>query len=202
MAILVFCGALAVALFAVKTQSLGDFVAFSLDARQAEARADEVLRQWKTDPAGYLRAATIQYTFDPLAAEYLRRSVGVEGVNRIYRDQVPSAFWTVRYFRDSQKEEYLVVLRPDGALHSVHHVLPEAAPGPSLSDDQAIARASAFLHDEKGLDLAQWKLVGNTSQTLPARTDHTFTWEHTAPLAPPQASDGGAYTGYRAESPG
>jgi hypothetical protein len=193
LAILVFCGALAVALFAVKTQSLGDFVAFSLDARQAEARADEVLRQWKADPARYLRATTIQYTFDPLAAEYLRRSVGIDGVNRIYRDQVPSAFWTVRYFRDSQKEEYLVVLRPDGALHSVHHVLPETAPGPSLSDDQAIARASAFLRDEKGLDLAQWKLVGNTSQTLPARADHTLTWEQIALLAPPQGSDGGAH---------
>ncbi len=193
LALLVFCGALAAALFAVKTQSLGDFVAFSLDARQAETRADEVLRQRKVDPNTYLRAATIQYTFDPLAAEYLRRSVGVQGVNRIYRDQVPSAFWTVRYFRDSQNEEYLVVLRSDGALHSVHHTMAEATPGPTLTQDQAIARASAFLRDEKGLDLAQWNLVDKSSETLPARTDHTLTWEQVAPLAPPIASDGGAH---------
>ena len=190
LALLVLCSALAAALFAVKTQTLGDFVTFSIDAHQAEARADEVLRQWKVDPAGYLLAPTIQYTFDPLAAEYLRRSVGLAGVNRIYRDQVPAAFWTVRYFRDSQKEEYLVVLRPDGALHSVHHVLAESAPGPSLPDDQAIARAEAFLREEKGLDLTQWKRVGDTSQTLPARTDHTFTWEQTAPLAPLAGDDG------------
>jgi hypothetical protein len=193
LAVLVFCGALAAALFAVKTQSFGDFVTFSLDSRQAQARADEVLRQWKVDPSAYLRAATIQYTFDPLAAEYLRRSVGVDGVNRIYRDQVPSAFWTVRYFRDSQNEEYFVVLRPDGTLHSVHHTLAEATPGPTLTQDQTIARASAFLRDEKGLDLTQWNLLEKTSQTLPARTDHTLTWEQIAPLATPSGSDGGAH---------
>jgi Type II CAAX prenyl endopeptidase Rce1-like len=193
LALLLLCGALGVALFAVKTQALGDFVRFSIDAPQAETRADEVLRQWKVAPAGYLRAATIQYTFDPLAAEYLRRSVGIEGVNRIYRDQVPSAFWTVRYFRDSQKEEYLVVLRPDGALHSVHHVLAETAPGASLPDEQAIPIAETFLREQKGLDLAQWKLVGNASEKLPARTDHTFTWEQTNALAPPVAGDEGAH---------
>ena len=191
--VLVLCGALGVALFAVKTTTLGDFVAFSVDARQAQQRADVVLRQRNVDPAIYIRAATIQYTFDPLAAEYLRRSVGIDGVNRIYRDQVPSAFWTVRYFRDSQNEEYLVVLWPDGAPYSVHHTLAEAAAGPSLPDDQAIARAEMFLREQKGLDLAQWKIVGDTSETLPARTDHSFTWEQTAPLAQPVAGDGGAH---------
>ncbi len=192
--VLLLCGALGVALFAVKTTALGDFVSiFCRCAASPTARATKFFASENVDPAIYLHAATIQYTFDPLAAEYLRRSVGIDGVNRIYRDQVPSAFWTVRYFRDSQKEEYLVVLRPDGALYSVHHALAEAAPGPSLPDDQAIARAEMFLREQKRLDLAQWKIVGNTSQTLPARTDHTFTWEQTAPLAQPIAGDGGAH---------
>ena len=126
-----------------------------------------MLRQEQVDPALYRRAATVTYTFDSLAAEYLRRSIGFAAVDRIYREQVPSAFWTVRYFRDSQKEEYLVVLRPDGALHSVHHTMAEAAPGPSLTQDQARARAEAFLHDAKGLDLSQWKLVTANSDQLP-----------------------------------
>ncbi len=193
LALLIGCGILGAALFAVKTESLGDFVTFSLDAQQAEQHADAALKDSKVDPSGYRRAATIQYTFDPLAAEYLRRSVGMDGVNRIYRDQVPSAFWTVRYFRDSQNEEYLVVLRPDGALHSIHHTLAEATPGPKLTDDQAIKRASAYLREQKGLDITQWKLVGNESEARPARTDHTLTWEQVAPLAPPIANDEGAH---------
>lgn len=193
LATLILCGVLGAALLAVKTESLGDFVAFPLDAQQAEQHADAVLRNHNVDPAGYLRAATIQYTFDPLAAEYLRRSVGMDGVNRIYRDQVPSAFWTVRYFRDSQNEEYFVVLKPDGSLHSLHHTVAESAPGATLTDDQAIERAGAYLREQKSLDLEMWKLVGNDSEKRPARTDHTLTWEQIAPLAPPLANDEGAH---------
>ena len=185
MAVLALCGVLGAALvWMVRPQVLGGTVTFSLDARQAEARADEVLRQGKVNPAGYHRAATITYTFDSLAAEYLRRSIGIAAVDRIYREEVPSAFWTVRYFRDSQKEEYLIVLRPDGALHSVHHTIPEAAPGPSLSQEDARARAEAFLRDAKGLDLSLWKLVAANSNKLPARTDHAFMWERIAALNP------------------
>jgi len=183
LAIAALCGALGVILlWAVKPQAIGDFVRFSIDARQAEAQTDDVLRQRQVDPVGYRRAATITYTFDASVNEFLRRSAGVEAANRIYRDQVPSAFWTVRYFRDSQKEEYLVVLRPDGALHSVHHTLAEETPGLNLSKEDALAKAAAFLRENKGLDLAQWNLVESTSDRRPARTDHTFTWEETSPL--------------------
>ena len=198
LAVLGLCGALGIFLvWAVKPQAIGDFVRFSVDARQAEAQADEVLRGQKVDPSGYRRAATIQYTFDPLINEYLRRRVGIAGANRIYREQVPSAFWAIRYFRDSQAEEYLVVLRPDGAPHSVHHTLAESATGANLSKDEALARAEAFLQESnpetRGFDFAQWKLVESTSDKLPARTDHNFTWEQIAPLTPAQAGEEGAH---------
>ena len=184
LAMLAVCGALgALLLWVANPRNIGDFVRFSVDARQAEALADGILRQRQMDPSNYHRTATVQYTFNPLVNEFLRRSIGVEAANRTYSDQVPPAFWTVRYFRDSQKEEYLVVLRPDGALHSVHHTLAEAAPGPSLGKEDALARAEAFLHESKGLDLTQWRVVETTSNRLPARTDHRFTWEQTAPLA-------------------
>ena len=177
-------------LWGVKPAGIGDFVRFSIHAGQAEARADDVLRQRQVDPTGYHRVATIQYTFSGLANEYLRRNIGIEATNRIYRDAVPSAFWGVRYFRDSEKEEYLVVLLPDGGLHSVHHTLPEAAPGPNLSKEEAEALAADFLRrnflrqNKGGLELDQWKVVEARSAKLPARTDHTFTWEQTASLIP------------------
>ncbi len=196
LAILGVCGALGLAvLLTANPPKIGNFVRFSLDAKQAEAHADEVLRQQRVDPSTYRRAATIQYRLDDgLVNEFLRRSVGIEGANRIYRDNVPSAFWTVRYFRDAQKEEYLVVLQPDGALHAVHHTLAEETPGPNLSKEEAQARAEAYLSENKGLDLAEWKLVESNSEKLPARTDHTFTWEQTAPLTPATAGRKGERT--------
>lgn len=172
------CGALGLVLLAaVKTPSFGDFVRFSVNAREAAAKADEVLRQQKIDPASYKRSATFVNRFDGYTNEYLRREIGIAAANRLYREKVPSAFWRVRYFRDSQKEEYTVVLRTDGAVHAVGHELEEKAPGANLTKGEAQARAEAYLREEKKMDLAQWKLVEAKSEKHPARTDHTLTWE-------------------------
>jgi len=172
------CGALGVLLLVgVKAESIGDFVRFGVNARQAAARADRILRERKVEPARYRRTATVVNRFDPFVDEYLRRQVGIEGANRLYKQKVPAAFWRVRYYRDSEKEEFAIVLRADGALDSVHHALEEKAPGASLTKEEAQARAEAYLREEKKLDLSRWKLVEAKSDKRPARTDHTFTWE-------------------------
>ncbi len=93
----------------------------------------------------------------------------------------------MRYFRDSQPEEFAVILKPDGSLHSVWHKLAEEAPGASLDKDQAVARAEEFLRREKKLDLQGWSLVGDESKKRPRRIDHTLTWEQAQPLDSRQA---------------
>jgi membrane protease YdiL (CAAX protease family) len=181
--VLAVCGVLGLALLVgVKREGIGDFVRFEINASEATTRADQVLRDNKVDPASYQHAATITYTFDPYTNEYLRRTIGISAANRIYRQQVPSAFWTVRYFRDSQNEEYMVVLQTGGSLHSLHHTLDEKAPGANLSKEEALARAEAYLRDQKRLDLSSWNLVEPSTDKRPARTDHTFIWEQKAAL--------------------
>jgi hypothetical protein len=180
---LVICGLLGVALsVGVKREAIGDFVRFQINSREAVAHGNQALRNIKIDLTPYQQAATLTYTFDALTNEYLRRAIGIANANRIYRNEVPSAFWTIRYFRDSQNEEYMVVLRPDGSLHSVHHTLDEKAPGANLSKDQALARAEAFLRDEQKLDISLWNLVNAQTEKQPARTDHLFEWEQKKPL--------------------
>jgi hypothetical protein len=188
---LVACGALGAVLFAaVKTPAIGDFVRFSVNAKQAAARADEVLRQRSPAAAravSWHHAVTLAPVTDPVANEYLRRQVGIAGANDLYRNEVPPLFWRVRFFRDGEREEYAVVLRPDGALHSVHHTLAEKAPGANLSKEEAQARAEAYLREEKKLDLSAWKLVEANSEKRPARTDHDFVWEKLQMIGPPPA---------------
>ncbi len=188
---LVICGALGLALLAgVKNEAIGDFVRFQIDANEATARANQALRDLKIDPATYRHAATITYTFDGYTNEYLQRTIGIAAANRVYRDQVPSAFWTIRFFRDSQNEEYLVVLKTDGTLHSIHHTLDEKAPGANLSKDEALARAETFLRDQKKMDLSGWNLVDTQTDQKPARTDHLFEWEQKAALDPASGQQG------------
>jgi membrane protease YdiL (CAAX protease family) len=183
LAALVACGVLGFALLAgVKRETIGDFVSFQINAQEAADRGNEDLHEIKIDPATYRHATTVTYTFDDYTNEYLRRAIGIAAANRVYRDQVPSAFWTIRYFRDSQNEEYMVVLKPDGSLHSVHHTLDEKAPGANLSKEEAQARAEVFLRDRKGVNLQDWNLVETHSDKKPARTDHTFEWEQKTAL--------------------
>ncbi len=191
LATLIVCGVLGTALLiGVKREAIGDFIRFEIDAKEATAGADQALRENKIDPATYMHATTVTYTFDGYNNEYLRRTIGIAAANSVYRDQVPSAFWTVRYFRDSQNEEYMVVLRPDGSLHSLHHTLDENAPGANLSKEEAQARAETYLRDQKKTDLSAWNLVETRTERKPARTDHVFEWEQKISLDPASGGEG------------
>ncbi|HKV23576.1 MAG TPA: CPBP family intramembrane glutamic endopeptidase [Candidatus Acidoferrum sp.] len=183
MIILAACLALGgVAVWKLKTPTLGDYLRLSVNAKEARARADEVMKQRGLDPNAYRHATILVDTTDPVTNEYLRRRIGVAGLNAIYAKEVPGELWSVRYFKDSQPEEYTVVLKPDGTLHAVHHILAENAAGASLTKDEAVALAEKFLRDEKKIDLSHWALVESNSEKHPHRTDHSLTWQEKAPL--------------------
>jgi hypothetical protein len=191
LAILVACGLAGIALLAgVKREAIGDFLRFPINARQAAERSSDALRQIHVDPATYKNTATLTPTFDPYTNEYLSRAIGIDAANHVYRDQVPSVLWTVRYFRDSQNEEYMVILTPDGSLHSIHHTVDEKTAGANLSREDAQKLAEKFLRDHKSVTLADWNLVESHTDKKPARTDHTFVWEQKASLDSAPAGQG------------
>src|SRR5258708_40151970 len=166
----------------LKPASVGDYLSLSIDARTARTRADQILRQRGLDPNSYYHAVVFVDIADPVVNEFLRQRIGIAGINAVYSERVPAALWRVRYFRDSQAEEFAVILRPDGALHSVRHTHAEETPGASLAKEEAVARAEKFLRDEKKLDLKDWTLVEFNSDKRPHRIDHTLTWQHNEPL--------------------
>jgi membrane protease YdiL (CAAX protease family) len=171
-----------------KSPSIGEYLKLSVNARTVRARADQIVRERGLDPNSYYHATVFADIADPVANEYLRQRIGIAGVNAIYSSRVPAALWRVRYFRDSQPEEFAVILRPDGSLHSVRHTLAEETPGASLTEEEAVARAEKFLREQKKFDLKDWTLVEKESEKKPHRVDHTLTWEQAAPLDPVQVS--------------
>ncbi len=183
----------------VKSPAIGDYLKLSVDAGGARTRADEILRARGVDPNSYHHATLLANTTDPETNEFLRERLGVAGVNEIYKQEAPGALWKVRYFRDSQPEEFAVVLKPDGSLHSVHHTLSEDAPGASLSKEEAQARGEEFLRNTKQIDLKQWALVESKSDKHPHRVDHTLTWEENRTLGAGQPSDSKASAHVRIE---
>ena len=166
----------------LKSESLGDYLKLPIDARAARAAADQAMRQHGLDPKSYYHATVLVDIVDPVTNEFLRERIGIAGTNAIYAQRVPAALWRVRYFRDSQPEEFAVVLRPGGTLHSFRHTLAEATAGASLTKEEAVARAEKFLSEEKKVALSDWNLVESNSDKKPHRTDHTLTWEQKEPL--------------------
>ncbi|HXM99707.1 MAG TPA: CPBP family glutamic-type intramembrane protease [Candidatus Dormibacteraeota bacterium] len=166
----------------LKPHTIGDDLKLSVDARSARARGDEVMRQHGLDANSYYHATLFVDTTDPVANEFLRQRIGISRLSQIYAREVPGGLWRVRYFRDSQPEEYAVILRPDGSLHSLRHILPEDAAGASLSQLEAQSRAGSFLQQEKNIDLKNWSLVEANSDKKPHRIDHQLTWQRNMPL--------------------
>jgi hypothetical protein len=168
----------------MKRPHIGDYLKISSDVRATEARAGGVMREHGLDPSRYRKAAEMVDTTNPITNEYLRRRMSIEDINKIYDTQVPGALWRVRYFRDSEPEEFAITLKPDGALHAYRHTLPEAAKGVTLSKEDATTLAETYLRTTKEIDLSLWRLVESNSDKRPNRTDHTFTWQQNAPLDP------------------
>jgi len=166
----------------LQRESVGDYLQLSLNARTAVMRADAVMKEHGLNPRAFHRAAELVNKMDPTVNEYLHRRMPVELINKIYAAQVPGALWRVRYFKDSQPEEFAVVLRPDGALQGFWHKLAERDKGASLDKDAALRIAEKFLREQKQIDLEKWKLVEDESKKQPDRIDHDLTWQLIAPL--------------------
>jgi membrane protease YdiL (CAAX protease family) len=180
LAVCVVAGGLIV--WKMKPEAIGNHLQLSVNVKSAGARADEVMRGRGLDPTSWRQVVIFGNLTDPITNEFLRERLGVARVNEIYLTQVPGAAWLVRYFRDSQAEEYSVRLRPDGSVFAVHHKIAEDAPGASLSKDEAVALAEKFLREEKKLDLSQWSLVEANSEKRPHRIDHVLTWQQKTAL--------------------
>ena len=88
----------------------------------------------------------------------------------------------MRYFRDSQPEEYSIKIGPDGSELAFHHRLAEDAAGATLSKEEAVAKAEKYLREVKKLDLGQWSLVEANSDKRIHRTDHELAWQQRTPI--------------------
>jgi membrane protease YdiL (CAAX protease family) len=168
----------------LKREHIGDYLKVSADRVSATAQADQVMRGHGLDPNGYRKAAQLLDTTDPVTNEFLRRRMTVAEINEIYSDRVPGALWRVRYFRDSQPEEFAVTLKPDGSLHGFWHTRAEAGKGANLSKEEAQAIAEKFLVENEKINLSDWKGVEADSDKRHNRTDHLLAWQQNAPLDP------------------
>ena len=144
---------------------------------QISQLAEAQLRQLGFSPAGYEFA--LAFDEDNLASYYLQRSLGVEETNlRLANEKWPLHYWTARWFKPLEKEEFNIHFSPQGEFLGFNHIIAEDAPGASIPIEQAQVTAEAFLTQNSNWDASSWERVEASSQAMPAgRVDHTFVWK-------------------------
>ena len=114
-----------------------------------------------------------EFDVDETAKVYLERELGLEKAGAIYGRAAKVWQWRMRWFRSGVKEEQLVAVSPLGDLIGFRSVLKEDAPGARLTEEQARAKALAFLAT-RGLSASALTPVEATPVARPHRSDWKF----------------------------
>ncbi|HUP02963.1 MAG TPA: CPBP family intramembrane glutamic endopeptidase, partial [Bryobacteraceae bacterium] len=174
---------------------------FRVSREQAQTLALKFLAGQGADTSGYRLAS--RFSYDDDAKTFLEREAGLERANQMMGSQVRLWRWAYRWFRPGQKEEYRVEITPTGQFVGFERQLPEEAPLPAATADEARTLAETFLRERAGRDLASLVFVEASQVERPHRTDRTFTWKerdfnlHDASNRVEVSVDGNQVAGYR-----
>lgn len=163
--------------FVLLYESAFPAAAIDLDLSRSQVReaADAYVSQHGIDPDTF--ESTLTFEVDQAAGIFLQKVRGLEETQRFARERLALWHWRARWFRPGEKEEFLLRLAPDGRPLRFSHIIAEAAPGDSLSEDSARVVATAFVMRELDVDLSNWRLEDQATEALDNRIDHSFTWE-------------------------
>lgn len=165
---------------------------FTVGKTAAVSAAETYLRARGVDPAAYERAITFESDFWP--DRYLQKTLKLDAAERFIREHGYEIFtWRVRFFRELQKEEYVVELSPrTGAVVVFQHKIEDIEPRPYLEEDAARAIAERFLSQNCGHDFETFTFHEKKIKKFENRTDYTFSWEKKGVYIPWRPGEGGA----------
>ena len=176
-AALVTALALLAALFAPRAATLGP--AFTAPRARVAAAADSTLRARGVDPAAWDRTLAVAGNDNERALRFFRESLGRARAATLARalgnTYLAPALWQVRYVRrhaarDARREEWTVVVAPDGRVRTVLHGVADDAPGAAPNADAARALAAAAVR-ARGYDPAALREAELAQQNRPHRLD-------------------------------
>ncbi|GJG86510.1 hypothetical protein tb265_16910 [Gemmatimonadetes bacterium T265] len=169
--------ALLVALLAPRAPTLGP--AFTASRTRVAAAADSALRARGVDPAAWDHTLVVGGTENDRALRFLRESLGRTRATALARrlgdTYLAPALWQARYVRrhatrDVRREEWTVVVAPDGRVRTVVHDVADDAPGAAPSTDSA-RRLAATAVRTRGYDPATLRETELRQQNRPHRLD-------------------------------
>lgn len=173
----VVAGVILLCLYFVKSEKFGKFVKFGNTAGEAKKTSEEFLRSKGVETKDYNSVTTAQDIFSKYVGKYVLQRADFEKLNQIYDENLPGFFWSSRFYKSLEEEEYKVYVdHKNNQVFNFRHTVAEDAQGADLTKEEALARAVAFL-GSKGIDTLDYVLKESSSKKRKNRQDHTFVWE-------------------------
>jgi hypothetical protein len=175
--LLLLGGLLVAAVHFVPAREWGRIGRMTLSARDARRIGQTELRALGA-PVESLRTAVWAIArVDPEAYRFGAENAGLDRTRELIDRAVVPFGWGVRAFAPGRKEEWRVGLDPEsGRVLGFEHRRADEAPGDTLSEPEARARAERYLA-ARGEDLTRWSLRDSRALPRPARRDWLFVWE-------------------------
>ena len=164
-------------LYFVKSERFGKFVKFGNTAGEAKRVSEEFLISKGVEAKEYNSVTTTQDIFNKYVGKYVLQREDFEKLNQVYDENLPGYFWSTRFFKSLDEEEYKVYIDPEeNRVFNYRHTIAEDAEGADLTKDEALPLVIAFL-DSVGIDTVEYVLKESSSKKKKNRQDHTFVWE-------------------------
>jgi Type II CAAX prenyl endopeptidase Rce1-like len=154
----------------------------SIDLSVSQTKAVDISKEYlKTqrgvDIKGYKTA--VSFNVDEGTDRYLQKTLGVGASQRLIHNLHYDLFcWLVRFFKETQKEEFKVVVSSaTGEVIGFKHLIEDTASRPLVDKDKARQSAFNFLKTTFTFSPAQYLSHAESSKKYDNRLDYTFSWQ-------------------------
>jgi len=153
------------------------FVNLSFNKHQALVESDRYLKAQGVNTKDYTRA--IIFDSNEGFNRYFQHAAGLQEEEKFISQHDFDLFrWLVRFFKESQKEEYLIYLSPrTGKVIKFIHLIDDTEPRVDLGKEIAKQKAEAFLQRNFSLDLSSYDFHEEKVKRYENRIEYVFSWE-------------------------
>jgi len=168
------------------------FVDLSFSKQQALTESDSYLKAKGVDTHKYIKAVT--FGVDASFNRYFQHAAGLKAEEKfIAQHDYDLFYWLVRFFKESQKEEFLVYLSSrSGKIIKFIHLIDDLEPRIDLGKDIARQKAAEFLQVNFDIDLGKYDFHKEEIKRYEKRIEYLFSWEKKDVYIPWQKGQGGA----------
>lgn len=168
------------------------FMDMVVDKSQAMVKAQDYLVNSGISLKGYNKA--VVFHDDEWADRYLQRTLGLQKQeNFLKQEDVDIFYWRVRFFKQYQKEEFIIKVSPvSGKILGVEHLIDDIEPRVDIGKEAARAKAEVFLKQSADFSVDKYDFHKEEAKRYDNRLDYIFTWEKKGVNVPWEKDQGDA----------